>query len=183
MDVLRIIRGLCVVWGSMGLILPASALEAAQAAGPAAAPPPLAQRVKLLGDVRLDGSGQMHGWVVSGQGTPLADVPVVLSRAGRQPARTRTNQMGRFRVGPLRGGSYSMLVGRHAVVARAWADKTAPPGAADVALIVCGDDVIRGQMPLEEFFASDAVIICGMVAAMIAIPIAVHNSRSRPSSP
>jgi hypothetical protein len=36
---------------------------------------------------------------------------------------------------------------------------------------------------LEEFFASDTVIVCAMVAAMIAIPVAVHNSKCAPRSP
>ncbi len=51
--------------------------------------------------------------------------------------------------------------------------------------MVVGSEVVRGQMPLEDFFASDAVIITGLVAAMIAIPIAVHNSggKDKPASP
>ena len=50
--------------------------------------------------------------------------------------------------------------------------------------MIVGDSVVRGQMPLEDFFASDAVVVAGLVAAMIAIPIALHNSGSRrPASP
>ena len=63
--------------------------------------------------------------------------------------------------------------------------RRSPPAARPLALMVVGSEVVRGQMPLEDFFASDAVIITGLAAAMIAIPIAVHNSggKDKPASP
>ena len=76
-----------------------------------------------------------------------------------------------------------MLVGGHGRLVRAWAAQTAPPAARNIALVVAGGDVVRGQMPFEQFFASDAVIVCGMVAAMIALPVALNNSDSGPHSP
>jgi len=123
----------------------------------------------------------MHGLVVNVDGVPLANQAVVLSRAGGEPVLARTDGQGRFRIERLGGGMYGLSVGGRGRMFRAWVAHTAPPAASDVALIVVGGDVVRGQMPLEEFFASDAVIIVGMVAAMIAIPIAIHNSE--PSSP
>jgi hypothetical protein len=49
--------------------------------------------------------------------------------------------------------------------------------------VVVGSDVVRGQMPLECFCASDAFVITAMVAAVIAIPIAIHNNGGTPASP
>ena len=58
---------------------------------------------------------------------------------------------------------------------RAWSAKKAPPNAKSAAMMITGDGVVRGQMPLEDFFASDAVIIAGLVAALITIPIVASN--------
>ena len=66
---------------------------------------------------------------------------------------------------------------------RAWAARTAPPSSNRAALIVIGDDAVRGQMPLKDFFASDAVIIGALVVALIAVPIAVACRDSEPKSP
>jgi hypothetical protein len=140
-----------------------------------------AQARKLAGDVKLDAAGCMHGLVLSGEGVPVADVRVVLRHLGHEVARTRTNGAGRFRIGPLRGGMYQLSAAGHGRLVRAWAATTAPPGGKDLALIVTGGDVARGQMPLQELFASDAVIVCGLLALMVALPLALHDSG--PSSP
>jgi hypothetical protein len=118
------------------------------------------------------------------RGVRLAGEVVVLRQSGLERGRTITDARGRFWFGGLRGGIYRVVAGGRSLLVRAWAAETAPPAAGKVALLVVGPEVVRGQMPLEEFFASDAVVIAGMVAAMIAIPIAVHNSgRDKPASP
>lgn len=176
-------RILCIGFCCLGLILPTSILEAAPPA-PAAIRPEVPPRPQpLVGDVALDCDGCLLGRVIDPQGLPMADQPVVLGQMGREVARTRTDASGRFRIGPLRGGTYHLSAGRHGQLVRAWVAQTAPPAARDVALVIAGDDVVRGQMPFEHFFASDAVIIWGMVAAMIAIPIALNRSHSTPCSP
>ena len=175
------LKTLCVGLSCIGLVLPASALEAASPVAAASRREAAPQPRKLAADVELDPAGGMHGLVVNAHGLPVAGVPVVLGHMGCEAARTHTDAAGRFYVGRLRGGTYQLAVGEQGRLLRVWAAHTAPPASSHVARIVVGDDVVRGQMPLEDFFDSDAVIICGMVAAMIAIPIAVHNSG--PSSP
>ena len=51
--------------------------------------------------------------------------------------------------------------------------------------MVVGNELVRGQMPLEDFCSSDAFVITGLVGAVIAIPIILHNqdSDSQPSTP
>ena len=176
-------KTLCIGLSCIGLILPTSILEAAPPVATAIRPEVPLRPQRLAGDVALDSAGYMHGRVIGGQGLPVADQAVVLGQMGREVAQTRTDATGRFRVGPLRGGTYHLSVGGHGRLVRAWAAQTAPPAARNVALVVARGDVVRGQMPLEEFFASDAVIVCGMVAAIIAVPIALHNSDSGPRSP
>jgi hypothetical protein len=161
----------------LGLILPPSALEAARRGKSP-------QSRRPGDDVALDSAGYLHGRAVDLQGRPLADQPVVLGRAGRRLAPCRTDGAGRFRVGPLRGGPYSLSAGGQARLVRVWPGPTAPPSAAEVALVVAQGDVVRGQMPMEQFLASDAVIIGAMIAAAITLPIVMHNSSdSRPHSP
>jgi len=179
-------RTLCIGLSCLGWILPTSILEAAPPPATAIRPeaPPAPPRPQpRVGDVALDAAGCLLGRVIDRQGLPVADRPVALGRMGRPIARSRTDASGRFRVGPLRGGTYHVSVGGRGVLVRAWVARTAPPAARDVALVVVGGDVVRGQMPLEEFFASDAVVVCGMVAAVIAIPIALNSSHSGPCSP
>lgn len=176
-------KTLCIGVCCLALILPTSILEATP---PTAATIPLEVPPRpqpVVDDVRLDCDGYLLGRAIDRQGQPMADQPVVVGQMGREIARTRTNASGRFRIGPLRGGTYHLAVGRHGQLVRAWVAQTAPPAASDVALVVVGDDVVRGQMPFERFFASDAMIVCGMVAAMIAIPIALNSSHSTPCSP
>jgi hypothetical protein len=181
MNPLRRLKAFCVALSCLGLILPPSVLASGPpwaVAGPGSRAP---QPAKLVRDVALDPAGSLHGLVADVQGVRVAGAEVVLRRPGGTPIRTHADRQGRFSFDQLRGGVYQVSVGRQGGLIRAWADQTAPPAAQNVALLVVGDDVVRGQMPAEEFFASDAVIITAMVAAMIAIPIVVHNSR--PSTP
>jgi hypothetical protein len=128
-------------------------------------------------DVALDAGGRLRGQVVNVQGVPAAGATVWLRQAGLEPAETHTDALGRFSFGRLSGGLYQVLVGRQSRLVRVWAAGTAPPVAQDAALVVVGGDLARGQMPLEDFFASDAVVVTGLVAAAIALPIALHNSK------
>lgn len=162
----------------IGVILPGSVLEGAQPASRTS------RGMPLVSDLELGPKGSLRGFVVNVHGVPIARAPVVVRNADREVARTSTDLLGQFSVDGLRGGIYQVGTGRYARQFRTWVARTAPPRAKQIALIVVGGDVVRGQMPLEDFFASDAFIITGMVGAMIAIPVVVHQSNQRrPSSP
>jgi len=135
-----------------------------------------------VSDVQLDAAGTLHGLVLNLEGLPVADLPVLIRQGDHPVAQTQTDLLGRFAAGRLRGGTYQVLVGGRSKLLRAWTEGTAPPAAKPLALVVVGSSVVRGQLPAQCFFASDKVIIAGMVAAMIAIPIAVNNGGA-PASP
>lgn len=175
----RMLKSLCVGLSYIGLVLHTSALEAATLSAAANTPRRAPQPARLASDVELDADGSMHGLVVDVEGVPAAGRSVVLHQMDRELANTRTNALGRFRISRLRGGTYRLSVDGHGRMIRAWSANTAPPSAKSVALLVLGGEVVRGQMTLEEFCACDGVIIVGLVAAMIAVPIVVHNSGSR----
>ena len=118
------------------------------------------------------------------QGVPVRNAKVVLSKGSNEIAAGVSDGVGRFHLGPASGGVYTLHSSGRANLVRAWRAGTAPPAAGDMALVVVDDEVIRGQMPLEDFFASDAFLITALLVAAIAVPIAVHNSRNNsPSSP
>lgn len=152
---------------SLGVLLHGTMLWAGEPGPPAAAPP--------VADVALSCDGTLEGLVMDVDGVPVPDAPVALFRGDKELGRTASDSLGRFRLGGLAGGTYRVAVGPHARLVRAWTADTAPPAAGEMALVVVGR-VVRGQMPLECFFASDAFVITGMVAAMIALPIAIHSS-------
>jgi len=179
MSPVRVFTALAVGMSSLGLILPAPILHAAPPA-PAAPVPRVAEpQAKSIGDIKLDAAGYLHGMVVDLQGTPVANAMVVVSRGKRDLANVSTDRLGRFSAGPLGRGTYLMKSGGQTRAVRAWTPEMAPPSARQLALLITDSEVILGQMPLEDFFASDMFVITGLVAAMIAIPIAVHNSGSK----
>ena len=184
MNPVRILTALAVGLSSLGLILPSPILNAAPPAPASRTTRLVKPRAKSISDVKLDAEGNLHGMVVDLQGTPVSKAKVVISQGKRDLAAVSTDRLGRFSVGPLGKGTYLMKSGGQSRAVRAWTPKTAPPSAGQMALLITGSEVIRGQMPLECFFASDAFVITGLVAAMIAIPIVLHNSGSKtPTTP
>jgi len=162
----------------LGMAMPVPAVQAGEVRKAADSPS------IEISDLVLDLQGGLHGVVVDVHGAPQSAAKVVLLKDKRELGRTRTDKLGRFRFSGVRGGVYSLQSGGQVRFVRVWTTKAAPPGAKATALMVAGNGVIRGQMPLEHFFASDAVVIAGMVAALIAIPIAVSNQGdSTPASP
>lgn len=176
---LQVVKTPLVIALCLGMVLPVSVAQAAGVSKNAGRP-----SVEIC-DLALDAQGGLQGVVVDVHGAPQPAAKVVLMRQKQEVGRAQADRSGRFRVSGLRGGVYMLQSGGQVRFVRAWAAKTAPPNAKPAALIVTGDGVIRGQMPLEQFFASDAVIIAGLVAALIAIPIAVSNQGgdSTPASP
>jgi hypothetical protein len=175
---LRVLRTPVVLAVCLGLTLPVSEVHGADVRKATEQPP-----VEIT-DVALDAQGGLQGVVVDVHGTPQPAAKVVLVRQRQEIGRVQADQLGRFRLLGLRGGVYMLQSGGQGRFVRAWTAKTAPPNAKSAALMVTGDGVVRGQMPLEQFFASDAVVIVGMVAALIAIPIVVSNQGgSSPASP
>ncbi len=177
---LEVMKTPVVIAVCMGLLLPASVTQSADAAGKSTGRPPAIE----MTDVMLDTQGGLRGVVVDAHGAPQASAKIVIVQEKREVGRVQADRLGRFRMSGLRGGVFMLQSGGQGRFVRAWSAKKAPPNAKTAALIVTGDGVVRGQMPLEQFFASDAVVIAGLVAALIAIPIVVSNQgSSSPASP
>lgn len=180
MSWLRMFTRASVVLGCLGIVLPEPLLRAAWSAPPAPAKSPGAvttARLPAIGDVELDRGGALRGVVVNVQGVPIAGATIVISKDGREVARTTTDEAGCFSAAGLGGGLHQVTAGDYAILVRAWPMGTAPPKTRPLALMVVGSDVVRGQRPISEFFTNECVLLVALAAAMIAIPIAVYQSQ------
>lgn len=169
-------------FAAVGFCLPQSLLAAAHP-GPSTA------------DVTLTAGGVLQGQVIDRQGAPLAMMPVALRDRDRQITGTATDEYGRFAVGSLRGGVYQIVAGGGYATYRLWSPGTAPPSAEQTALVVAGQDVVRGQWGggscrrccpgwgVVTFWMSNPWIVAGIAATAIAIPVAINNSEDTPTSP
>lgn len=100
---------------------------------------------KTVKDVSLASSGTMQGRVVNARGQALEGSVVTIQQAGKPVAQTVTNARGEFAVAGLKGGVYHVQAGDTTGVFRAWTARTAPPAAAEHALLVTSEEAINGQ--------------------------------------
>lgn len=173
MNVARMLKGVVVALATVGLCLPEPLLAAAQSRGPVAT------------DVALREGSVLVGQVVSAEGTGLEDISVSLRTQGKTVLTTRTGKGGYFAVKGLHGGVYQLVAQDGHGVYRLWSAGTAPPAAQEGAVLVVGNDVLRGQDPGPwKAFLTNPLIIAAVVATAVAVPVALHNAHQHaPASP
>jgi len=139
-------------------------------------------------DVTLHKGGVLLGQVVDAQGASVALTPVSLYSGGKEVARTRSDQTGKFTVSGLKGGVYRVVSANNQDTYRLWSPQTAPPAAQRGLMLVSGKDIVRGQGGggpfggVTNWVSQHPLMTAAAVAAAIAIPIAVDNNNS-PASP
>jgi hypothetical protein len=167
---------------SIGLVLPTTTFGA-----PPVQPTRQPQPAFRTSDVALRHGGLVVGQVVNQAGAPQAGAVVAILYADREVVRTTTDKDGVFAAQGLRGGQYQLVTENGQSICRFWAVDTAPPSAQHTALIVAGENVIRGQFgepghgPLAdwvEWIKCHPYITAGVVAAAVAIPIALADDFS-----
>ncbi|HID75604.1 MAG TPA: carboxypeptidase regulatory-like domain-containing protein [Planctomycetaceae bacterium] len=145
-------------------------------------------------DVRLLEDGVLLGQVVDSNGKPVPEVPVAVASGQRQLAVGRSDGRGYFAFRGLRGGVYEISAAQGAAAYRLWAPGTAPPTAQPGALVVGGQDLVRGQCgecgqpgPLGRlgyYACARPWIVAGLVATAVAVPVGIHAAqREAPASP
>jgi hypothetical protein len=138
-------------------------------------------------DVALRPGGVLVGQVLDMQGAPRAGAPVVVLQNEQAVVNTQTDANGVFAAQGLRGGQYQIVTPEGQKLYRFWAADTAPPTAADAAVLVTGDEVVRGQWSPPpghtsyggrwlDWVRSHPYLTAGVVAAAIATPIAIAAS-------
>jgi hypothetical protein len=119
------------------------------------------------------------GQVVNEQGAAQANVPVSLRYQDRDLAAAKTTKEGYFAFKGVRGGVYQLVAAKGHGVYRVWSPGTAPPAAQEGAMVVSDDTVVRGQENCGGFraFITNPLVIAGIVATAVAVPVAIHNSQ------
>ena len=143
-------------------------------------------------DVELQSGGSLQGQIVGGQGQCLGSQSVCVVN-GQRELQVFTDAAGKFSLTGLTGATYSVQVGDHVQLIRAWAPGTAPPGAISELMIVPDDTVVLGQdcgapvcgsgVCCKPNCLRNPLVLGAIIAAAVAIPIALENSDDDPASP
>jgi hypothetical protein len=136
-------------------------------------------------DVSLAEGGVLLGQVLDPQGAPQANMPVTIAADGKAIGVARTDVQGYFAFRGLRGGTYGLTAAEGRGLYRAWVAGTAPPGARPGAIVVAGEDLVRGQWGAARFWLTDPWVLTGLGLAAIAVPagIILADDDDEPESP
>jgi hypothetical protein len=142
----------------------------------------LAAPVARNHDIALREGGVLIGQVVDQQGVTKAHANVSIRYANQEVVRTTTDENGVFAAKGLRGGQYDILTDDGMRTCRLWAADTAPPAARPAALLVSGDNVVRGQGYVPgghgmvhswvTWMKAHPYLTAGTVAVAVAAPLA-----------
>ncbi|MBN1911659.1 MAG: carboxypeptidase regulatory-like domain-containing protein [Pirellulales bacterium] len=176
------LRAVMLALACLGLIIPAPLVQAATTPADQANNPAL-QTI----DVGLQKDSVLFGQVVDAQGKPQAKMAVTLLEKDRVLAKMTTTDEGYFAVSKVPAGTYRLAAGETQGLYRLWAPQTAPPAAQPGALLVVGQGPVRGQEGPVAYWMGKPLIVAGLIAAAVAIPVAIHNhqidKRKTPTSP
>lgn len=162
---------------ALGLMVPPQAL----AAEPFGIGNAFRQAAAQIKDVELDAKGSLHGIVTDEQGRPLTRASVKVIHQNGAASETHSDASGRFEIQALKGGLYQLTADRHTEIIRLWSAETGPPASLRSIAVSQGALTVRGQHHVGDVFRSDGFIVAAIIAAAIAIPVVVHNSRDRAS--
>ena len=154
-------------------------------------------------DVALHKGGVLVGQMLDAQGAAVVAVPVSVKTAGKEIAKVRTDQQGKFQVRGLRGGVHVVAAGGQQGVYRLWAPRTAPPAARQGLMLVPSTDIVRGQCGcgtsvgcgtpvcgkgcgfagIGGWMDRHPVVTVGAIATAIAVPLALDDDDDPPATP
>jgi len=167
------VAGLCLP------LAPAKAQETGRSVASSSARP------ALVRDVELAYGGLLVGRMLDASGRPLAGTAVSIRTDGQTLASTRTDAEGVFAVAKLRGGVHEIATDDTVQICRLWANGTAPPRTPQSIDVVSGEEVVRGQwgpppgnrlIQKAKVWATNPLVIGGVVAAAVALPIALNDN-------
>lgn len=168
-----LVRG-ALVLSCAGMVIPQQVLAAGASPTTAA-----------VNDLALGANGTLSGQVVNSQGQAQPGTQVSIWQQEQKIASATTDSEGNFAVAGLRGGVHQIAAGEGVQVYRLWAANTAPPAAANRAMVVSDNQIVRGGScdnscgrpcgGVVGFLTNPWVLAAG-VATAIAVPIALNNS-------
>jgi hypothetical protein len=166
MKIGRFVRSAMIALATLGICLPEIALAASEPTPPAVV------------DIAMADGGVLQGQVVDLQGGNTTGIPVAVRAQNQEIIRTTTAKDGRFTIQGLRGGVYQVAAGEGQGVYRLWTANAAPPSAQRNAIVFTQNGGGGGGL---KMLLANPIVIAGVVATAIAVPVALANSN--PSSP
>jgi hypothetical protein len=127
-------------------------------------------------DVALRDGGVLVGQVVNRQGAAQPNTAVAVRYGNHEVVRTATDENGVFAAKGLRGGQYQLVTENGMSSCRLWAADTAPPAARPAALVISGENVVRGQGIANgwiEWMKAHPYLTAGTAATLVAVPVAL----------
>jgi hypothetical protein len=143
-------------------------------------------------DVALSDGGVLHGQVVNTQGAGAAGLPVYVRTQDRDVATATTAADGTFNVQGLKGGVYEVSTVQGHGVYRLWSPGTAPPVAQNGAVVYTQSGAVdsgvvhytqNGGDGAVKMFLTNPIVIAGVVATAVALPVALNQWHHTPVSP
>lgn len=171
MKAILIVRFGLVFFAWVGMLMPVQLF--ASDSRPRAGQPKVS---RVIVDISLQ-AGRLTGRVTDAEGIPVAEAFVVAIQNQKAVSRATTDEDGAFSLSGIRGGLCHVVAGNVVQVCRCWTHDAAPPAAKPRLLIASDTAVVRGQRPLSERIFARPILLGLVLAAAIAIPIAVHNSK------
>jgi hypothetical protein len=142
-------------------------------------------------DVALADGGVLHGQVVNAQGAGAAGMPVYIRTQDRDVAAATTAADGSFAVQGLKGGVYQVSTLQGHGVYRLWSPGTAPPVAQNGAVLYTQSSAVdsnvvhytqNGDGGGLKTFLTNPLVIAGIVATAVAVPVACNQWHHTPVS-
>ncbi|WP_397570754.1 carboxypeptidase-like regulatory domain-containing protein [Schlesneria sp. T3-172] len=141
MPILKLVRGISVTLAAMGMVVPMSTIQAAEATSKVSR----TVHASVAADVAKLSTGEFAGRIVDHTGAVVKNAEVVVRQGKAEIVRTRTDAEGMFSVNNLKPGAYQVSSGTTEGLFRVWNEESAPPSARKNALIVLGHNGARGQ--------------------------------------
>jgi hypothetical protein len=167
-----------------GMLLPAGPATAAEQVDPTtenyAPGAPAAQRARTfkIVDVSLGQNGLLSGVVSDRRGRGVANATVTVVHEATQVSQVTTDQRGSFHVDGLKGGVYQLATENGIQACRLWHRQTAPPSANEVVQVIVDGDIVAGQFAPLKCWLSSPLVVAGIAAIAIAVPVAISNGRN-----
>ena len=177
MRTVRFVRGVVLTLAAMGICVP----QVAFAAEPAPA----------ILDVALADGGVLHGQVINAQGAGAAGMPVYIRTQDRDVAAATTAADGGFAVQGLKGGVYQVSTLQGHGIYRLWSPGTAPPVAQNGAVLYTQSSAVdsnvvhytqNGDGGGLKMLLTNPIVIAGIVATAVAVPVALNQWHHTPVS-
>lgn len=131
-----------------------------------------------LNDIALQRGNVLRGVIVNEDGTRCPQGNLTISYKGKRVTTFTSDNHGVFEITLPHGGIYHLVSSQGSTWLRVWQPKTAPPHAANRALLVQATNIHRGQWSPANALFSHPHIVLGVAALLVAVPVLMHNNRT-----